>query len=124
MFNYCQYLVVVAHNKVMDFNHQLDAGNMSQTKELVKLAAAGRYSERHFRRLIKYETGKTPGQIFRIERLQRAGMLLATTALPVTDIVFRSGFFSVRQFNTAFRKFYGVSPHQLRQFLLTPVGAS
>ena len=48
-------------------------------------------------------------------RLLLAKQLLTETALPVTEVAFASGFASLRRFNDAFRRRYGMPPTRLRR---------
>jgi AraC family transcriptional regulator, regulatory protein of adaptative response / DNA-3-methyladenine glycosylase II len=71
-------------------------------------------TERHLRRLLLAELGAGPLALARTMRLQTARRLLAETSMPITDIVFASGFSSVRQFNASFQECYGQPPSALR----------
>lgn len=73
------------------------------------------YSERHVHRLLVAEVGSGPLALARAQRAQTARILIETTALPITEVAFASGFQSVRQFNDTVREVYAGSPTQLRQ---------
>ncbi len=70
---------------------------------------------RHLSRLFADHVGASPLQTAQTLRIGRAKRLLDETALPITDIAFRAGFGSVRQFNAAFRKLYGRPPSSIRK---------
>lgn len=51
------------------------------------------------------------------QRAAYAHMLLLSTAYPVTDIAFESGFNSLRSFYRVFKKQYGVTPNEFRRHI-------
>ncbi|MGW7366917.1 AlkA N-terminal domain-containing protein [Streptomyces sp. NPDC054841] len=77
---------------------------------------AGRlgYSARQVQRQLNAELGAGPVALARAQRSHTARVLLQTTGLPVTEIVFASGFSSVRQFNDTIRRIYARTPSELR----------
>ncbi len=77
---------------------------------------AGRlgYSARQVQRQLTAELGAGPVALARAQRAHTARVLLQTTALPVTEIAFASGFASVRQFNDTVRAVYAATPSELR----------
>jgi AraC family transcriptional regulator of adaptative response / DNA-3-methyladenine glycosylase II len=77
-------------------------------------------TERHLRRLLMAELGAGPLALARSMRMQTARRLLAETTMPITEIVFASGFASVRQFNATFLEAYGKPPSALRPALRRP----
>jgi AraC family transcriptional regulator of adaptative response / DNA-3-methyladenine glycosylase II len=79
------------------------------------LAARLAYSERQVHRLLVAEVGAGPLALARAQRAQTARILLETTALPVTEVAFASGFASIRQFNDTIRTVFAVTPTQLRR---------
>ena len=66
------------------------------------------------------ELGAGPLAPARSMRMQTARRLLAETTMPITEIVFASGFSSVRQFNATFVESYGMPPSALRPELRRP----
>lgn len=79
------------------------------------LAARLGFSERHVTRMITQELGVGPLALARSQRVRTARLLVETTALPMADVAFASGFGSVRQFNDAFRRSYGRAPGEVRR---------
>ncbi|MEU8887676.1 AlkA N-terminal domain-containing protein [Streptomyces sp. NPDC048442] len=77
---------------------------------------AGRlgYSARQVQRQLTAELGAGPVALARAQRAHTARLLLQTTALPITEIAFASGFASVRQFNDTVRQIYARTPTELR----------
>lgn len=72
------------------------------------------YSSRHLNRILTHQLGAGPLALTRAHRAHTARTLIETTAMPVSDIAFASGFDSIRQFNTTIRQVYGTAPTQLR----------
>ncbi|GAA3006166.1 DNA-3-methyladenine glycosylase 2 family protein [Streptomyces fulvorobeus] len=72
------------------------------------------YSPRQVQRQLNAELGAGPVALARAQRAHTARILLQTTDLPVTEIVFASGFASVRQFNDTMRQIYARTPSALR----------
>jgi AraC family transcriptional regulator of adaptative response / DNA-3-methyladenine glycosylase II len=70
---------------------------------------------RHLRRLFEEHLGASPVQVAQSRRLHAARMMLDSTALPITEIAFASGFSSVRRFNTAFKTAFDRSPRDVRR---------
>jgi len=80
-----------------------------------KLSARLGVTSRHLSRLFQKHTGASPVQMAQTVRLQRAKRLLNETGLSITAIAYRSGFRSLRRFNSAFRELYGCAPSRIRQ---------
>lgn len=78
------------------------------------LAARLGYTPRHLTRVLTAELGAGPLALSRAHRAQTARTLLTSTALPVADVAFASGFGSIRQFNDTIRAVYERSPLELR----------
>ncbi|MFJ8600733.1 AlkA N-terminal domain-containing protein [Streptomyces shenzhenensis] len=72
------------------------------------------YSARQVQRQLTGELGAGPVALARAQRAHTARVLLQTTALPITEIAFASGFASVRQFNDTIRAVYAATPSELR----------
>ncbi len=88
--------------------------NFTRDLSLMELAEYCYVSPFHFSRIFKLFTAVSPHQFLLAIRLQQAAMLLQTTALPVADIAFKSGFNSIEHFNAAFRKKYHCAPTMFR----------
>ena len=73
--------------------------------------------ERHLRRLFAEAIGTSPQQVQATRRLLFAKQLLTDTVLPMADIAAASGFASLRRFNDAFQRAYGMPPSALRRSL-------
>ena len=73
------------------------------------------YSERHVNRAVTAELGAGPLALARAQRAQTARVLTETTALPLSEIAFASGFTSIRQFNATIREVFAATPGELRE---------
>ncbi|WP_119079594.1 helix-turn-helix domain-containing protein [Chitinophaga alhagiae] len=82
---------------------------------LTDIAAACCVSPFHFSRIFKTFTGCSPHSFLLSVRLKNAELLLKTTASPVADIAFASGFNSPDHFSAAFAAHAGHSPARYRQ---------
>lgn len=78
------------------------------------LSARLNYTQRHIHRQLVAVAGAGPLALARAQRAQSARLLLETTALPITEVAFASGFRSVRQFNTTVREVFALTPSGLR----------
>lgn len=70
---------------------------------------------RHLSRLFNKHVGASPAQVARTSRVQRAKRLLDETDLPMTAIALRSGFRSLRRFNSVFAEVYKRTPSSIRR---------
>ena len=87
--------------------------NLTKNISLEELAKHCCISPFHFSRIYKIFTGYSVYQYLQLMRLKHAEMLLST-ALPVADIAFQSGFNSIDYFSAAFKKQYNSSPSSFR----------
>lgn len=78
------------------------------------LAAMAGFSEYHFIRVFKGQTGFTPYEYLLNTRISNARYLLKNTALPVKEICFSTGFSGESSFCSAFRRIEGMTPAQYR----------
>lgn len=79
------------------------------------LAAEMGVGSRHLRRVLRKTFGVSAVELAQTHRLLLAKRLLSETALPITTVVFASGFSSVRRFNALFRERYRLTPTDLRK---------
>lgn len=73
------------------------------------------YSEPHFYRLCKEQLGRSPKQILRDLRIERAKHLLEQTDWPLAELANRLGFSDQFNFSNRFKKDVGISPSQFRK---------
>ncbi|MBM9466460.1 AlkA N-terminal domain-containing protein [Nakamurella leprariae] len=78
------------------------------------LASRLGYSTRHLTRLLTEQLGAGPLALSRAHRAQTARTLLTSTALPIGDVAYASGFASVRQFNDTVGEIFDLTPTELR----------
>jgi AraC family transcriptional regulator of adaptative response / DNA-3-methyladenine glycosylase II len=95
----------------------MDAQSASSTQPLTiqNLADKLGISDRHLRRIFEAQFGVSPLQYLQTRRLLTAKQMLTDTALAVSRVANVSGFASVRGFNAAFAKHYGLNPTKLRR---------
>ncbi len=79
-------------------------------------------SDRHLRRIFEAHFGVSPLQYLQTRRLLAAKQLIADTQLPMAQVALSSGFASVRRFNDAFSRHYGLNPSALRRARSAPDG--
>ncbi|MFQ3262115.1 helix-turn-helix transcriptional regulator [Reinekea sp.] len=72
------------------------------------------YSEPHLYRLCKERFGKSPKQVIRDLRIDRAKQLLTLTDWPITELAQRVGFSDAFNFSNRFKKEVGTSPSAFR----------
>lgn len=87
----------------------------SSGENLNELAEQLGCTGRHLRRVFMKEYNVSPIQYIQTCRLLLAKNLLTDTNLSVTDVVIASGFGSLRRFNDVFKKYYNLSPTDLRK---------
>jgi AraC-like DNA-binding protein len=80
-----------------------------------EIAAEVAFSRYYFTRMFHESTGTSPGQYLTAIRMAAAKSLLATTALPVGEVVERVGYQSVGTFTTRFSSAMGMSPARYRR---------
>lgn len=81
-------------------------------------------SDRHLRRIFEAHFGISPLQYLQTRRLLSAKQLIADTQLPMIQVALSSGFSSLRRFNDAFSRHYGLNPSALRRAKSAPDGQS
>jgi AraC family transcriptional regulator of adaptative response / DNA-3-methyladenine glycosylase II len=93
---------------------RIEAGALEE-QGLEALAHDLGVSGRHLRRAMVEAFGANPIQLAQTCRLLTAKRLLADTNLPIVEIAFASGFQSLRRFNDALKRHYGLTPSQIRR---------
>ena len=94
---------------------RLEEGQLDDKAGLEEIADQFELSSRQIRRIVQKELGVPPIQLLLTRRLLLAKQLLTDTRLPVTEVAFASGFSSLRRFNDAFNRRYGLAPTRLRK---------
>jgi AraC family transcriptional regulator of arabinose operon len=86
---------------------------------LDKLAQAVNLSASRLRHLFKEETGISPAQYLKVQRLKKAKQLLETTFLNLKEVMYLAGFRNRSHFTIDFRNAYRLAPLQYRrQYLI------
>jgi AraC family transcriptional regulator len=84
------------------------------------LAGAAYLSRYRFSELFTAVMGRSPRDYIRHVRIERAKHLLATTAMPISDIARATGFEYQTSFANAFGATTGLSPRRFRQKAQSP----
>ena len=82
---------------------------------LDNLADRAYLSPEYFSKVFKRLTSQTPIEFINSVRLDKAKQLLASSALPVTDIAYRTGFHDSNYFSRQFKKSTGLTPGDYRK---------
>lgn len=88
--------------------------NLQKDLTLAEMAGVAHMSPYHFSRLFKESTGLTPHRYVIERRVQRAEVLLGSSALPIAEIALLCGFANQSHLNRHFKRLLGVSPKALR----------
>lgn len=91
--------------------------HLAEDISLPALAEIAGLSPFHFARAFKQSFGVPPHRYLVSRRIEKAKNLLATPALPVTQIGLDLGFGEASSFTTAFRKHAGLTPTEYRRSL-------
>jgi len=79
-----------------------------------ELAEHVQLSPRHLSHLFRAETGTTPARFLKSLRMQQAKDLLENSFLATREIIRRVGLSNESHFARDFKRYYGVTPGQLR----------
>lgn len=77
-----------------------------------KIADAMNYGRSKFYDKVKHLTGKTPNDIIREKRLQRAAELLRDGSITVAEVAYQVGMSSPQYLSVCFKRRFGMSPTQ------------
>lgn len=89
--------------------------HLEDNLSITSLADYAGYMEYYFSKKFKREVGMTVTEYIRKKRLEKAALLLRSTALDVQQIAMQLQFCSQSYFTDCFRKEYGVSPTKYRK---------
>ena len=104
-----------AHRIAQLIVQRLEEGKLDEKTGLEAIAGQFELSSRQIRRIVQKELGVPPMQLLLTRRLLLAKQLLTETMWPMTEVAFASGFSSLRRFNDAFSRCYGMPPTRLRE---------
>jgi AraC-like DNA-binding protein len=89
--------------------------HLGEPIRLAQVAAAAHLSPYHLCRVFRSTTGMTITQYLSRLRVEKAKTMLADPSTRVSEVAFATGFGSISQFNTVFRKRVGKSPTAFRE---------
>jgi len=104
-------LSVATRRRLRDY---IDA-HLSQPLTLGDLAEVACLSEYHLARMFRTSFGLPPAAWIAQQRIERARLLLRTTALPLAQVAARCGYANASHFSHRFREAAGVAPMLFRQ---------
>ncbi len=91
-------------------NNFLEENIADTTLDTSEMATKLGYSRSTLYRKIKAVTGKSPTQLIRTQRLNKASLLLKTGKVTITDVIAEVGFSDMSYFSRCFKEQFGVSP--------------
>lgn len=94
--------------------------NYNKPISIKELATVVNYSEFHFIRFFREQTGLTCVQYINLIRLDMASRLLKETSLSITEISLDVGFDNVSYFIRVFKNKYGLTPDKYRKSIKHP----
>jgi AraC family transcriptional regulator len=97
-------------SRVVDY---IDA-HLDNDLSVLELANVAFLSQYHFGKMFKRSTGQNPHQYVTNRRIERAGSLLRTGKLTLSQIAFAVGFQDQSQFTTIFKRYIGTTPGEYR----------
>lgn len=95
--------------------------HLAEELRVADLARLACLSEAHFSDCFRAQTGLSPWQYVKRQRLHAARQLILQSRLPLTDIAIQTGFANQSALSHAFRRSYGLSPRKLRQTDVPPI---
>jgi AraC family transcriptional regulator, regulatory protein of adaptative response / DNA-3-methyladenine glycosylase II len=95
--------------------YRMEEGILDDEAGLEEFAALFGLSSQHIRHIVNQELGVSPIELVQTRRLLLAKQLLTETPLPIVEVALASGFSSLRRFNDAFVKRYGMPPSRLQE---------
>lgn len=91
--------------------------NLHETIDMPRVAQHVGFSPSYFCRVFKSVTTVTFSEYLARTRVEHAKKLLTNPFVRVTEVAFQSGFGSIPQFNSVFRRYVGQSPTMYRKSL-------
>jgi AraC family transcriptional regulator of arabinose operon len=82
---------------------------------LASLALTVHLSGSRFAHLFRQQTGVSPVQMLRSIRLQKAGVILSSSRVPLKELAAALGFRTAAYFGRAFKAHHGVTPGEYRR---------
>lgn len=88
--------------------------HVTETMSLAQVSSAAHVSPYHFCRVFRTATGLTVMEYVSRLRVEKAKTMLADASIQVAEVAYATGFGSISQFNTVFRRYVEQSPTQYR----------
>ena len=92
----------------------LMTADLRRKLQFSEIAHSLNLSESRLRHLFKDETGASPAQYLKAQKLRRAAHLLKTTFLSLKEVMHKTGFADRSHFVRDFKKAYGIPPLKYR----------
>lgn len=90
--------------------------NLDSELNLATLSKVALYSPFHFHRLFSAIVNETPNEFINRIRIEKsASDLMKNKSLTIADVYAKYGFSSNASFSKAFKKYYGISPSELKK---------
>jgi len=94
------------------------ADNIGKKLTVEELSRLAGYNVQYFVRIFKRNIGCSPYQYITSYRLKEARKMLRTDA-PITEIAKKTGYNDIKSFSRSFKKKFGVSPTEFRNFYVS-----
>ena len=88
---------------------------LAEPLRIADIAAVVNLSPSRFAHLFRKEVGTSPMRHLQALRIERAGLLLLRTSLPIADVMQRVGYTDPSHFRRDFRRQYGSAPREWRE---------
>lgn len=106
-------------NRALGYLHS----HFSESITVANAAAYVGYTPNYFNTCFREQMGMPFGEYLRQMRLNYGENLLRSSAMPITDVAYASGFGSLSYFSRSFCKQYGISPLEYRKKYTEKEGA-
>ncbi len=103
--------------RLADIDHYIKT-NLSRSIRVSELSRIAGYSQFHFMRAMKLQTGYSPHQYILKHRIEKARSLIAEHENKLADIAVEVGFYNQAHFTTAFHRITGLTPGAFRRLFV------
>lgn len=108
--------IYLTFRRLSDIDHYIKT-NLSRSIRVSELSQIAGYSQFHFIRAMKLQTGYSPHQYVLKHRIEKARSLIAKSDIKLADIATELGFHSQAHFTTVFRRVTGLTPGGFRRLI-------
>lgn len=105
-------------NNVIRFLREYISGHISEDISLVRLSEVSGYNASYLSRFFRENTGVTLNEYISRQKVNKIKELMNNGSLNISDVASKAGFESRTYFNRFVKKATGMSPQELRNFLL------